>query len=1064
LNVLQKAMNSSKNIFLFLLLLWIDHCFPQQYNFKVYSTKNGLANSTINNISQDSKGYIWFATQGGGISRFDGKQFKNYTKNDGLVSNDVTSVCEDNEGKLWIGTSEGVSVFDGIRFVNYTSKNGLTNDLIYSIYKDSKGVLWFSTFGGGIDLYDGKSFKSITKKDGLPTNEIFCVQEDHEGMYWIGTYREGLCKFDGKKFKKYTKKDGLSSNSVFCMMNDEKNNLWLGTAGGGLSSMSNNQIKPLMVSEKITNDLIGSIIEDKKGNIWIASEHGLIKYDGKKYSFFSEKEGLSSNKIQALCLDYEDNIWIGTLSAGVCLFKNEAIVNYTEQDGLSKNNVSAIFQDSRGSYLIGTNSGGGINIYDNSKITPLTNIRELSKSTVFSIYEDKGQKIWIGLESGGIAILSYNGKNYSLDKTIKKLNDVSLNGVTKILSDKKGNTWISTYGSGIFAIQNEKAKQYSINNGLSSNDILTIFEDKKGNIWIGSSKSGVTKFDGSAFNILTTDSGLPDNNIGSICEDKKGRIYFGTYDGLSCYDGKKFKTISLNEGLCSNYITALCTDSMDNLWVGTDKGVNKLKLSDNFDIISIKHYGEQAGLKGIEVNANAMLLDRSNNLWIGTIDGLARYSMNFDYVNTTSPNVILTGIKLFYDKVDWKKYIKTVDEKTGLPVEPDLSYKNNHLTFDFQALTTDNVKYSFILEGLDNDWSPPTTKTEAPYPNIPPGKDYTFKVKILNSDGIWSKESIAYRFTIRSPFYQTWWFYSLLVLIITAAVLLFVNYRTKRLQREKKILEDKVTERTLELKGANEQLSVAFQDIKDSIQYAKKIQEAILPLESKIKLALPDSFILFKPRDIVSGDFYWFASVEKDGNPFHIIAVADCTGHGVPGAFMSMIGNTILNEIVTTKGFIEPSTILNQLHQGIRISLKQKENESRDGMDIVLCTIDPSAKRVKYAGANRPIWIIRNDNSLEEIKATKSAIGGLTDEFQTFESHELQLNKGERIYLFSDGFADQFGGGQGKKLMTKKFKEILLSLKDVFIQDQKSYLNNFIEDWKKGHEQVDDILVVGIKL
>ena len=266
------------------------------------------------------------------------------------------------------------------------------------------------------------------------------------------------------------------------------------------------------------------------------------------------------------------------------------------------------------------------------------------------------------------------------------------------------------------------------------------------------------------------------------------------------------------------------------------------------------------------------------------------------------------------------------------------------------------------------------------------------------------------------------------------------------------------------MKDTNSQLSDAFKDIKDSINYAQKIQQSILPVESKIKAALPDSFILFKPRDIVSGDFYWFGSVNKEGVLHHVIAAADCTGHGVPGAFMSMVGNTILNEIVITKHIINPSEILSQLHHGVRTALQQSENESRDGMDISLCSINSQTNQVLYAGAFNPLWILRNNSEMEIIKATKSAIGGFTPDDQVFESHTVQLHKGEAIYLFTDGYADQFGGELGKKLTAKKFRDAIILNRNKLMKDQGFYLANYIEIWKGKESQVDDILVIGIRI
>jgi len=251
-------------------------------------------------------------------------------------------------------------------------------------------------------------------------------------------------------------------------------------------------------------------------------------------------------------------------------------------------------------------------------------------------------------------------------------------------------------------------------------------------------------------------------------------------------------------------------------------------------------------------------------------------------------------------------------------------------------------------------------------------------------------------------------------------------------------------------------------EITDSINYALRIQQAMLPVKSEIYDSLPKSFVLFKPKDIVSGDFYFFHK-NKDHSVF--IAAADCTGHGVPGAFMSIIGSEKLEDAVLQN--TDTSEILKQLNKGIKTSLRQSNSDesTRDGMDIALCHVDTKNHIVKYAGANRPIWIIRKgQKEVEEIKATKKAIGGLTDDNQHFDSHELKLQRGDTIYISTDGYADQFSGQEGKKLMTKKFKEILLSIQDKTMQEQEKYLADFVEDWKAGTEQVDDILVIGLRL
>lgn len=250
-------------------------------------------------------------------------------------------------------------------------------------------------------------------------------------------------------------------------------------------------------------------------------------------------------------------------------------------------------------------------------------------------------------------------------------------------------------------------------------------------------------------------------------------------------------------------------------------------------------------------------------------------------------------------------------------------------------------------------------------------------------------------------------------------------------------------------------------DIIDSINYAKRIQQAKLPRKETIYESLPQSFVLFKPKDIVSGDFYFF---HKNHQSVFIVA-ADCTGHGVPGAFMSLIGSEKLGEAVLQS--TNTSDILNHLNIAMKNSLHQSDDResTKDGMDLAICSVDTKNRIVKFAGANRPFWLIRNGiNLVEEIKGTKKAIGGWTDDKQHFDSHELKLQKGDTFYLSTDGFVDQFGGQHGKKLMAKKFKEILVDIQSKSMLEQEIHLDNFVEDWKAGAEQVDDILIIGVRL
>ncbi len=312
----------------------------------------------------------------------------------------------------------------------------------------------------------------------------------------------------------------------------------------------------------------------------------------------------------------------------------------------------------------------------------------------------------------------------------------------------------------------------------------------------------------------------------------------------------------------------------------------------------------------------------------------------------------------------------------------------------------------------------------------------------------------------------------LIGLCVVGCILFFLF----RIYMQKRKANGLLAQQKLEMEIQRDEIEVKSKIIEEkneethqSILYAKRIQHAILPPPSEIDPYLKDYFILYKSKDIVSGDFYFFSDKHAEAEKRIIIAAADCTGHGVPGAFMSMIGNEKIKDAVDITH--RPHEIIKHLNIGLKGALRQSgETGTRDGMDISILTLPTNYSElnrvnIEYSGANRPLWIIKeNSKEVIEYKATKNAVGGLTPDTQEFELHELEFEKNDTLYLFSDGYADQFGGGKAKKMMTKRFKDILLEINKMGLPDQKEYLANFFEEWKGDQEQVDDILVIGIRL
>jgi ligand-binding sensor domain-containing protein/serine phosphatase RsbU (regulator of sigma subunit) len=1053
-------------IFLLFFLFFFLPLFSQQYYFKKFGKKEGLPSINIKSLFQDVDGFIWVGMQQGGIARFDGKSFKLFTKDEGLVSNEITCITQDKDKQLWIASNQGVSCFDGRTFKNYTTKEGLRSNNVQQIFIDDKNKIWLAT-DNGINVFDGKEFKSITKQEGLKSENVFTITQDKKGNMWFGLSQSGIVKYENDKLINYSGTEIYNKRSFFSSFTDSEGNIWFGgTDEQGILKYNGKKFEQIKEFENLALDQIGHITEDKQNNIWFATAHGAVKYNpkNKTYQQFEQNNGLSSNSVQTFCVDYEGNIWIGTFAGGVDLFKNQAIINYTSNQGLPTNNINTL-HITRNKKVLAAPFSLGLYALNGKIAEPINTSNDITSENILAIADNANNELWVGTEKNGIFVYTITDNKFILKKHITTLKKSQLTATMKILFDSSGNTWIGTFGAGLFRIDKKGEEfHYAIDSGFPTENIVTLYEDKKHEIWAGTYDNGLVSCTRKGFPSYNETNGLLSNSVWAITADDDNNLYLGTEEyGLLRYDGKDFKNLTKSNGLCSNFIESIVWDTQEKcLWAGTNKGINRIVVNKDFSISAIRFFGEEEGFNGMEVNNNAIEIDNNGTVWFAAINGLSCFNPIYDYQNSTAPKIKLTKIRLAYQDIDWRKMADSVDATYNLPFDLKLNHNNNHLTFEFQALTTSNIAYSYKLEGAESEWSPPSTTNIANYSNITPGQTYTFMVKAKSSNGIES-EIESFSFTIFPPWWQTWWFYTLVILVSLTSIYSIIKYRTAALAKEKKILEEKVEERTIDLLEANQKLGLAFQEITDSINYARIIQDAILPIDEEIKKELRDSFVIYKPRNVVSGDFYWFT---KRQDKIYFAAV-DCTGHGVPGAFMSMIGSSLLNEIISTEEEKNAGEILDRLQVAVRKALKQDREsiQSKDGMDLALVSIDYAQNKIEYAGAKRPLYMVEKNGELQELKADKQSIGGMQIEEQfKFTNHQIALNKGTRVYLFTDGFVDQFGGANQKKYSTKRLKEQIITIQDKNIKEQGFILQQSITSWMGKEEQVDDILLIGIEV
>jgi serine phosphatase RsbU (regulator of sigma subunit) len=388
-----------------------------------------------------------------------------------------------------------------------------------------------------------------------------------------------------------------------------------------------------------------------------------------------------------------------------------------------------------------------------------------------------------------------------------------------------------------------------------------------------------------------------------------------------------------------------------------------------------------------------------------------------------------------------------------------LNYKEKSLVFNYYSVSLidpDAVKYKVMLKGAESGWKPSTSQTMEDYPTLSPGH-YTFRVKASNSYGYWNEEPVEYSFIIKPPFYQTPWFLTTCLILAAIGVMLYIKIREKNLIEEKRILEIKVDERTAEVVQKSMEIEEKNRDITASIRYAERIQRAMLPREDTFR----ETFVLYMPKDIVSGDFYWM----YDNGDQQFIAACDCTGHGVPGAFMSIIGHNSLNKVVREYGIIRPGAILDQLNAEVVKALMQRNEETiNDGMDMALIVFDRKKLSLEFAGAYNPLYVVRK-GEIFTYKADRFPIGmSIQHATKAFTNQHVEIQPGDMIYMSSDGYADQFGYANAKKYKSGNVKKLLCEIWHLPVHEQGDRLRKEILDWKGDLQQVDDIMFIGIKI
>jgi ligand-binding sensor domain-containing protein/signal transduction histidine kinase len=877
-------------LYLFLLLVIItrSQLDAQRIKFKHLTTEDGLSQSTIACILQDSKGFMWFGTQDG-LNKFDGYHFTIYRydpDNPGSISgNSVTTIFEDSEHNLWIGTEGGLSFFnrtDNI-FINYShdenNPNSISNNNVYIIFEDSKKNLWVGTNGGGLNLFDRASERFIrfnhdeNNPKSLSSNDIYTIFEDSRNNLWIGSWHGDLNLFDKENntfYHYYYKNKKLSDNIIRDITEDRDGNILIGTHGDGLYKMvltknGEYNFSRYIHNSKNINSLSGNavfaVLEDSQGRLWIGTENeglNLFNRENNKFVHYKtdvfDNKNISHNSIWSLFEDKTGNIWIGTFAGGINMipryggYFNHYKLIPGKKGSLSNNAVTSFYEDSKNNFWVGTD-GGGLNLFNREKESFIhynTHNSNIRSDAILSIYEDSKGNLWIGTWGGGLNL--FDRKNGKFIQYTKESHRLSENNIFSILEDKNGVLWVGVHWGGISYFDRTRNRFINYtprNSALIDDRVRVIIEDIYGYLWVGSDL-GLSVFDPKTKTFVTychdenNEKSISKGRVMSIIETDDSTLWIGTTGGLNKFNRKlqNFTSYQVKDGLPNDAIKGIREDDEGFLWLSTNRGLSRLnpktKEFRNFDISD--------GLQANEFYQCSHYKSKSGELFFGGVNGFNVFHPKDLVHNPYIPPIIITDFRIFNKPVEIAKdsplhtHISETDQIT-------LSYKHSVISFEFTALnyiSSDKNEYSYKLEGFDLEWNYIGSKRSATYTNLDPG-DYVFRVKGSNNDRIWNEEGTSIKISITPPFWQTWWFRILLFITIIMTIFTIHKIRVRNIEAQRRDLEIKVKERTHQLSEKAEALEQAKKET-DNILH--NVEEGFFILNNEYHISSQYSSIL----------------------------------------------------------------------------------------------------------------------------------------------------------------------------------------------------------------------------
>ncbi|MEY3399311.1 MAG: hypothetical protein RL220_1905 [Bacteroidota bacterium] len=1025
----------------------------QSYKFQFFREQEGIKDRFIYSIAQDQYGRLIVGT-GEGLYLFDGKKFEMKTTEHGLSQNFITCSYTASADSLWLGHNDGsITLFSNGTFTPQRLE-AITKARINAITELKNGhVLVLSQNDGIIIIGNNNQPVHIPNEDDSYTYYSVCVTGN---TIWLGT-DIGLLRGEISSNGTFTGTltEGIPVTRISAITISSNGQLIIGTEDAGIYNLNPSDgqalAQPVYADEiDLGTMMINQITEDSDNSLWISTNNaGLVQlseFSGGSYhkvTDFNEEDLLGTQSVQTSFRDREKNTWIGTKGKGLAKIQDDYFSEYRSETADSSAVYSLSYMGEN--LLHGKNGVISISSFNPNQVhTKLGAKQGIPADIISSIHTAQDGSIWFGTAGSGLWQIpagSNMAKRFPLaeDKLNQKVN--------QIIGDGSGVMVATDFG--IYIIRNNAIEQHlSIQSGLPHNVVRALFTDTQNRTWIGTSSKEIGYLQAGKLHTFSIPGLEGTLDLRCFAEDRQNNIWCGTNGSgiIRISADMSTSVIDRTVGLYSDYCHSIVCGHQNRIWVGHRGALSRIHPENNqCTIFHPSSYGETDFL---ELSAIAI---PDGTILFGTQNGILRYDHLKDTPNTIEPVLSFTSV-IISDST------YAVADKISLGSGV---YKVEFSFIGISLRKPEEVTYQYFLEGYDLDWSEPVQDGKVIYSRLDAG-DYVFKVKVFNSDGYGGTLIKEIRLSIARPFWQEAWFVLLCLAFIAGTTVFFVRRREKFLKANQEYLKRELDVRTKEVVEQKELVELRNRDITASIQYAKNIQKAILPEPEDLNHYFKESFVYHKPCEIVSGDFYW---MDHSGENV-LVACADCTGHGVPGAFMSLIGNTLMTEVKQLKDVRSPGQFLKHLDTRMKNLLSRKAGvfSVEDGMDVSFLEYNTRTRVLRVSSANRPVFIF-TAGELTELRGDRSPIGGsLLRSTEDFTEKEIQLNEGDCIYMFSDGLTDQFGGPLGKKLKKKGLMEWLKSCKHMSMDEQRSFLRNKFNDWKGDLDQIDDVMIIGLRV